>query len=127
MTQHDNILFVPPKLGGWNFRIHEDGMGRQWLTCFYAFKEGKVKESEKPLPPGSWSIIGETAKMGEEAAGKVVLPFPIFGGWIDYEYAENHYITALESLSSLLRSLGLDTKKNYLVLKTNEDQQTLQQ
>lgn len=75
------------------------------------------------LPPkGSWQYLFTTKGCSEEDARKVVKELPVGQRYENYsgDYPV-WYHTARESLQSLLRSKGLDDKKNYAILKLNDN------
>lgn len=76
------------------------------------------------LPVGNWEIICRTNISTEEQAQKILFHerHPMYDyviGYSDYGIdAENVFLDSWkDSLQSLLRSRGLDSNKNYLLLK----------
>lgn len=78
------------------------------------------------LPPGTWQFLFTTKDVTEEQAAMIVdrrmdlKDHPYKG----YEPAKLTVCwNSVQSFESLLRSKNLDTKKNFAVLKRNEDEQ----
>jgi hypothetical protein len=83
------------------------------------------------LPPGSWQLIGTVREMTEDVAKGIVGSsewyFPArHTRYIDYNHPydrENKqrwsegFVTAKESLLSLVASKGLDTNKNWVLVR----------
>jgi hypothetical protein len=108
-----------------NFRIHLWGM-KLLLSYDYDIVKrsdgGSNRISNTPLPPGSYEIIGIASSLTEEQAAQISP-----GQWSKYfenrdaplfqDFSDGiwRFDTALESLSSLLKSKGL--VGNYLLIK----------
>lgn len=75
----------------------------------------------KKLPPGSWQLLCTTREVTEEQAKGIVEYDSFIDGYKDYDTDNFHhdtpFINALDSLNSLITSKGLDTNKNYCLLK----------
>lgn len=83
----------------------------------------QITHSWATLPPGTWRFLFTTKMATEDDARKVVKNYG--GKYTDYEATEEDYRlqdiywydNALQSLSSLLRSKGLDPDKNYALIE----------
>jgi hypothetical protein len=79
--------------------------------CIYNFR--KIT-----LPPGSWQLIGTVREMTEDVAKGIVEELPVGNRWYNYNGDRPvWWHTAKESLRSLLASKGLDTNKNWVLVR----------
>lgn len=83
----------------------------------------KAKYFHCDLPQGKWRIIGVSDQMSEEECKPLVST--LWNGYLNYELKDKpvgnykRYVTetAKDSFASLLRSLGLDTTKRYVLIE----------
>jgi hypothetical protein len=92
------------------------------LMCYVEDEEGWFKPGV-PVPvvitPGSWQLIGTVREMTEDVAKGIVEEVRI-RGHIRYEDYTRDFMwqeTAADSLTSLLASKGLDTNKNWALVR----------
>lgn len=98
-------------------------------SVLYYFEGDNVDSTVLLLPEGNWQFLFTTKGMTEDQASSVVAHCKGYGyrnyECADYDggsspfdvWAAYHLKTGIESLHSLLRSQGLDTEKNYAILK----------
>jgi hypothetical protein len=104
-----------------NIRVEKYGE-IPYLDYNYSVQEGrrfKALSGLVELPPGSWQILCTLKECTEEQAAQIVEGKR--NAYIDYEREFNgiklRVFTAIESLHSLMRSKGLDTENNYIILE----------
>lgn len=100
--------------------------------CLFWNNGTKNNLNYRRLPPGSYTFLFCSNNVTEEECKEMIKPVKGYG-YRNYEkedyngghspfdvWSAYHFKTALESLQSLLRSLGLDPSRNYaIILKNN--------
>lgn len=81
----------------------------------YLTEENLWRTGNVILPSGSYTFLFTTNTAINEDAGKVVER--VHNGFVDYTFDMAMCFTATQSLTSLIKSIGLDGDKNYAVLK----------
>lgn len=113
------IGIVPVQMNATNFKIR-DSQNNIGQVLFWGIDSFMLPLDYKRLPPGSYTFLFCSLSATEEQAREIVgsIKMPLILLFKDYEYDED-YTRALESLQSLLRSLGLDPSLNFAILKIN--------
>jgi hypothetical protein len=105
-----DVLAVLPPEDSFEFEMN---FTKDKLVCWAADGHYDIM-----LPPGSYEIIGPVLSLSEEQAAQVVQSMnPFITGKVYKDYQTGYFesATALESLSSLLKSKGL--AGNYLLIR----------
>jgi hypothetical protein len=111
-----DVLAVEVPLNAEQFEtsVQDDG-----IPCVTYFSHDNIDPTVVCLPPGSYEIIGTVKDCSEEQAKLMVQsmnPFITGKVYKDYQTGYFEITTALESLSSLLKSKGL-VGTNYLLIR----------
>ena len=83
-------------------------------------KDSYIQKSD--IPYGNWQLIGSLDSITEEQAAKAVekLTFHYFKNYeIKEQFHEVVFDTALESLQSLIKSVGIENYEKILILTRN--------
>jgi hypothetical protein len=108
VTLLPDVLAVEVPLNADQFEISVQDDGTPSLTYF---SHENIDPTVVCLPPGSYEIIGPVLSLSEEQAAQVVQSMnPFITGKVYKDYQTGYFesATALESLSSLLKSKGLE-------------------
>lgn len=97
MKEHQNHLFVAIPEGAKHIEVDPD--------CILWSLNGV--SSGIDLPPGQWQLVATTDNVSEEQAAGIVERWHS-GAYTDYERHLARVNTALESLATLLASLGIE-------------------
>lgn len=90
-------------------KIYSDHL-KYWIGDKYGFIS---------IPAGTWSIVGLLSDITESRADSIVDTFGTDLGTVFKEYGTDRRVvnTALESFASLCKAHGIDSTKNYIILK----------